>query len=88
MDTDRWKSLIQKRIKKKEQQQQQKKKTEEHVRDLWDNIKHQYLHHRGSRGEEGENIPEKIFEEIITKNLPNMGKGALKWRKHREFYMK
>ena len=29
------------------------KKPEEHVRDLWDNIKHQYLHHRGSRGEEG-----------------------------------
>ena len=28
----------------------------------------------GSRGEEWEKGPEKIFEELITENFPNMGK--------------
>ena len=32
------------------------------------------MRYRGPRGEEREKGPEKIFEEIIVKNFPNMGK--------------
>ena len=35
---------------------------------------HQHLCYRGSRGEEREKGPEKIFEEIIVENFPNMEK--------------
>ena len=36
---------------------------------------HQYSHYRGHRRRrEREKGPEKIFEEIIVKNFPNMGK--------------
>ena len=35
---------------------------------------HQHLHHRGPRRREREKGPEKIFEEIIDENFPNMGK--------------
>ena len=34
----------------------------------------QHSHYRGHRGEEREKGPEKIFEEIIVENFPNMGK--------------
>ena len=34
---------------------------------------HQHLHYRGPRRRR-EKGPEKIFEEIIAENLPNMGK--------------
>ena len=34
----------------------------------------QHSHYRGPRGEEREKGPEKIFEEIIVENFPNMGK--------------
>ena len=45
------------------------------LRDLWDNIKHTNIHITGvSEGEEREKGPEKIYEEIIVKNFPNMGK--------------
>ena len=45
------------------------------LRDLWNNIKHTNIHIIGvPEGEEREKGPEKIFEEIIAKNLPNMGK--------------
>ena len=55
------------------------KKREETLRDIWDNFKNtnQHSHHRGSRGEEREKGPEKIFEVIITENFPNMGKETL-----------
>ena len=43
--------------------------------DLWDNIKHTNIHIIGvPEGEEREKGPEKIFEEIIAENLPNMEK--------------
>ena len=32
------------------------------------------MHYRGPEGEEREKGPEKIFEEIIAENSPNMGK--------------
>ena len=51
------------------------KRNEDSLRDLWDNIKHNNISIIGvPEGEEREKGPEKIFEEIIVKNFPNMGK--------------
>ena len=51
------------------------KRNEDSLRDLWDNIKHNNIHIIGvPEGEEREKGPKKIFEEIIVKNIPNMGK--------------
>ena len=51
------------------------KRNEDSLRDLWDNIKRNNIHIIGvPEGEEREKGPEKIFEEIIVKNFPNMGK--------------
>ena len=51
------------------------KRNEDSLRDLWDNIKCTNMCIIGApEGEEREKEPEKIFEEIIVKNFPNMGK--------------
>ena len=51
------------------------KRTEDSLRDLWDNIKCTNIRIIGvPEGEEREKGPEKIFEEIIVENFPNMGK--------------
>ena len=51
------------------------KRNEDSLQDLWDNIKHTNIHIIGvPEGQEKEKGPEKIFEEIIAKNFPNMGK--------------
>ena len=51
------------------------KRNEDSLRDLWDNIKHNNIRIIGvPEGEEREKGPEKIFEEIIDENFPNMGK--------------
>ena len=51
------------------------KRNEDNLRDLWDDIKSTNIHIIGAPdGEEREKGPEKIFEEIIVKNFPNMGK--------------
>ena len=51
------------------------KKNEDSQREVWDNIKHINVHIIVvPEGEEREKGPEKIFEEIITENIPNMGK--------------
>ena len=50
------------------------KRNEDSLRDLWDNIKCNNIRIRGVPEEEREKGPEKIFEEIIVKNFPNMGK--------------
>ena len=50
------------------------KRNEDSLRDLWDNIKRNNIHIIGVPEEESEKGPEKIFEEIIVKNFPNMGK--------------
>ena len=51
------------------------KRNEESLRDPWDNIIRTNIYIIGvSEGEEREKGPEKIFEEIIAKNFPNMGK--------------
>ena len=54
-----------------EQSKEKRMKTnEDSLRDLWDNI-----HITGvPEGEEREKGPEKIFEEIIVENIPNMAK--------------
>ena len=51
------------------------KRNEDSLRDLWDNINSNNISIIGvPEGEERENGPKKIFEEIIVKNFPNMGK--------------
>ena len=62
------------------------KRNEDSLRELWDNIKRNNIRIIGvPEGEEREKGPEKIFEEIIAENLPNMGKEIPpKPRKHRE----
>ena len=51
------------------------KRNEDSIRDLWDNIKHTNILILGvPERQEREKGPEKIFEEIIAENLPNMGK--------------
>ena len=61
------------------------KRNEDSLRDLWDNIKYTNIHILGApEGEEREKGPEKIFEEIIAENFPNVGKEIIvKSRKHR-----
>ena len=55
------------------------------LRDLWDNIKRTNIRIIGvPKEEEKKKGTEKIFEEIIVGNFPNMGKEIVKSRKHRE----
>ena len=51
------------------------KRTEDSLRDLWDNIKCTNIRIIGvPEEEERKKGTEKIFEEIIIENFPNMGK--------------
>ena len=51
------------------------KRTEDSLRDLWDNIQHTNIQIIGvPEGEERKKGYEKIFEEIIVENFPNMEK--------------
>ena len=51
------------------------KRIEDSLTDLWDNIKHTNIRIIGVAEEEEKNKgSEKIFEEIIVENFPNMGK--------------
>ena len=51
------------------------KRNEDSLRNLWDNIKRNNICIMGvPEGEDREKGPEKIFEEIIVENFPNMGK--------------
>ena len=51
------------------------KRIEDSLRDLWDNIKHTNIRIIGvPEEEEKKKGTEKIFEEIIFENFPNMGK--------------
>ena len=61
------------------------KRIEDSLRDLWDNIKRTNIQTVGvPEEEEKKKGSEKIFEEIIVENFPNMGKEIMKSRKHRE----
>ena len=51
------------------------KRTEDSLRDLWDNIKHTNIQITGvPEEEEKKKGYEKIFEEILLENFPNMEK--------------
>ena len=60
------------------------------LRELWDNVKCTNIHIIGvPEGEEREKGTEKIFQEIIAENFPNMGKEPLiKSRKYNEYRIK
>ena len=62
-----------------EQKREKRLKTnEESLRELWDNVKRTNIHMIGVlEGEEREKGIEKIFQEIIAENNPNMGKEPL-----------
>ena len=62
-----------------EQKREKRLKTnEESLRDLWDNVKRSNSRRIGvAEGKEREKGTEKIFQEIIAKNFPNMGKESL-----------
>ena len=62
-----------------EQKREKRLKTnEESLRELWDKVKRTNIHIIGvPEGEEREKGTEKIFQEIIAKNVPNMGKEPL-----------
>ena len=61
-----------------EQKREKRLKTnEESLRQLWDNVKCTNICIIGVPGEEKEKGREKIFQEIIAKNFPNMGKEPL-----------
>ena len=65
------------------------KRNEDSLRELWDNIKPTNIHIIGvPEAEEREKGTEKISKEIISENLPNMGKETLKSRKHNEYHIK
>ena len=50
------------------------KRKEDSLRDIWDNIKHTNIQIIGVPEEEKRKGYEKIFEEIIVENFPNMEK--------------
>ena len=51
------------------------KRIEDSLRDLWDNIKHANVRIIGDpKEEEKKKGTEKIFQEIIVENFPNLGK--------------
>ena len=50
------------------------KRIEDSLRDLWDNIKRTNIRIVRVREEEKKKGTDKIFEEIIVENFPNMGK--------------
>ena len=50
------------------------KRTEDSLRDLWDNIQHANIWVTGLPKEEKKKGYEKIFEEIIVENFPNIEK--------------
>ena len=61
-----------------EQKREKRLKTNESLRELWDNVKRTNIHIIGvPEGEEREKGTEKIFQEIIAENFPNMGKEPL-----------
>ena len=50
------------------------KGTEDSLRDLWNNVKHPNIRITGVPEEDKRKGHENIFEEIIVKNFPKMGK--------------
>ena len=62
-----------------------RKRTEDNLRDLWNNIKCTNIRIIGvPEEEEKKKGYEKIFEEIIVENFPNMEKEIIKSKRHKE----
>ena len=60
---------------KTEYRKNNEQKNEDHLKDLWDNIKHINIYSISiPEGEERQTGSEKISEEIIAENFPNMEK--------------
>ena len=60
---------------KEQNKEKRMKRIEDSLRDLWDNTKHTNIRIIGvPEEEEKKKGSEKIFEEIIVENFPNMGK--------------
>ena len=60
---------------REQKKEKRMKRIEDSLRDLWDNIKCTNIRIIGVPEEEEEKKgTEKIFEEIIVENFPNMGK--------------
>ena len=71
----------------KQNKEKRMKRIEDSLRDHWDNIKRTNIRTIGvPEDEEKKKGTEKIFEEIIVQNFPNMGKEIVKSRKCREFH--
>ena len=63
------------------------KRTKDSLRNLWDSIKCMTIPILGVPEEEEKNKGyEKIFEEIIVVNLPNMEKETVKFKRYKEFH--
>ena len=77
METDKWRETERERerARKRETKIKRVKRIEDSLRDLWDNIKCNNIRIIGVPEEEKKKKgTEKIFEEIIVENVPNMGK--------------
>ena len=60
------------------------KRTEDSLRDLWDTMKFTNIQIIGIPGEEKKKKGyDKIFEEIIIENFPNMEKETVKSKRHK-----
>ena len=62
----------------KQNKEKRMKRIDDSLKELWDNFKCTNIHIIGvPEGEERDKGPEKISEEIIAENFPNMGKESL-----------
>ena len=61
----------------KQKREKRLRTNEESLRELWDNVKRTNICIIGVPEEESEKGTEKIFQEIIAENFPNMGKESL-----------
>ena len=63
------------------------KRTEDNLRDLWDDIKHTNIRiidlKKSKKKRKKKKGYEKVFEEIIVENFPNMEKEIVKSKRHR-----
>ena len=72
-EAEEWISELEDRVVETTATKKKKEWNEDSLRDLWDNIKCANIHIIGvPEGEEREKGPEKIFEEIVAENFPNL----------------
>ena len=78
-EAEEWVSQLEDRVVEiiamEQNKEKRMKRNEDNLRDLWDNHKHTNIHIiRVSEAEKRKKEPEKMLEEIIAENFPNMGK--------------